>query len=185
MASIKPAIDVLDSENDPPPDSRVSPKKLHRTTVARRKKGEIQPRSEYREKCMLLSQAQEALLVEHIDKLTKKGFPPNHHQLRVWVANLKGKPPGKNWTYEFVKRHQEKITSEFLNGFDIERKRADSYWIINNYFQLVKEKMEKHHFAPENTYNMDEKGFLIGKLNKTKRIFSHYWKKQGKLQGAA
>src|SRR5271170_2709214 len=32
---------------------------------------------------------------------------------------------------------------------------------------------------------MDEKGFLIGILKKTHRIFTKSWKKQGKLQGAA
>ena len=32
---------------------------------------------------------------------------------------------------------------------------------------------------------MDEKGFLIGMLQKTRRIFTKAWQEQGKLQGAA
>lgn len=33
-------------------------------------------------------------------------------------------------------------------------------------------KMAQYNILPENTYNMDEKGFLIGVLQKTKRVFS-------------
>ena len=32
--------------------------------------------------------------------------------------------------------------------------------------------MAQYNILPENTYNMDEKGFLIGILQKTKRVFS-------------
>jgi hypothetical protein len=34
-------------------------------------------------------------------------------------------------------------------------------------------------------YNIDEKGFIIRKLQKTRRVFIKAWKKQGKLLGAA
>lgn len=164
MSSSHAVVSVLDSENATLSDSRVTSTIPHRTTIARRKKSQIRPPKHYRSKWSLLSKAQEERLLRHIDGLTKKGFPPNHHQFPVWVANISGKVPGKDWSYKFVLNH---------------------YWLVNNYFQLVKEKMEKHYFAPENTYNMDEKGFPIGKVNKTRRTFSHYWKKQGKLQGAA
>jgi hypothetical protein len=41
-----------------------------------------------------------------------------------------------------------------------------------DYFHLLKEKMEKHEIELENTYNMDEKGFLIGWCAKQYRVFS-------------
>ena len=41
-------------------------------------------------------------------------------------------------------------------------------------------KMEEYEIRPENTYNMDEKGFLIGVLQKTKRV----WSKSTEIRGA-
>ena len=41
--------------------------------------------------------------------------------------------------------------------------------------------MEEYKIQPENTYNMDEKGFLIGVLQKTKRV----WSKSTEIRGAS
>lgn len=45
--------------------------------------------------------------------------------------------------------------------------------------------MAKYNVQPHNTYNMDEKGFLIGYLTKTKRIFTKSLQESGRLVGAA
>ncbi|KJZ69051.1 hypothetical protein HIM_11562 [Hirsutella minnesotensis 3608] len=49
----------------------------------------------------------------------------------------------------------------------------------------VRSKIEEYDIAPCNTYNMDEKGFLLGVVNRTKRVFSLNQRKQGKLLGAS
>lgn len=158
---------------------------LHRTTIARRAKGQIRPRQEYREKCQLLTSVQEKELVKYIDQLTRRGLPPNHHKVRILAQDICGKWPGKKWTFKFVKRHKDSIISEYLTGFDINRKRADNHWQISKYFDLLEEKRKQYQYPPGNIYNMDEKGFMIGVLQKTVRIFSRAWKIQGKLKGAA
>ena len=155
---------------------------LHRTTITRR---QIQPRRYYREQCGLLSKAQEEQLLQYINSLTQKGLPPNHYNIRIFAQNICGKLPGKNWPSKFVQRHRDKITSQYLCGFDLSRKEADNYWLINNYFDIVQMKQNKYNYIPGNVYNVDEKGFLIGVLEKTRRIFSKTWQKQGKLQGIA
>jgi hypothetical protein len=40
--------------------------------------------------------------------------------------------------------------------------------------------MRKYDILPENANNMDEKGFLIGRLQKTRRVFTKDSYKQGK-----
>jgi hypothetical protein len=40
------------------------------------------------------------------------------------------------------------------------------------YFDLLHQKMRQYEIEPENTYNMDEKGFLIGTTSRSKRVFS-------------
>jgi hypothetical protein len=45
--------------------------------------------------------------------------------------------------------------------------------------------MDKYNIQPHNCYNMDEKGFLIGHLQKVKRIFLKALMKKQKLLGAS
>lgn len=59
---------------------------VHRTTISRRATGKQLPRADYREQCQLLSHAQEATLLKHIDELTRRGLPPNHSNVRLLVA---------------------------------------------------------------------------------------------------
>jgi hypothetical protein len=48
---------------------------------------------------------------------------------------------------------------------------ADSYEKYTLYFDLLHSKMTEYNILPHNTYNMDEKGFMIGVLSKSKRVF--------------
>ena len=52
------------------------------------------------------------------------------------------------------------------------------------YFSIIREKMDEYQILPENTYNMDEKGFLIGRITKARRVFSKHLKASRKLLGA-
>jgi hypothetical protein len=45
-------------------------------------------------------------------------------------------------------------------------------------------KIEEYSILPENTYNMDEKGFLLRRTTKAKRIFLKDLKASEKLLGA-
>jgi hypothetical protein len=53
-----------------------------------------------------------------------------------------------------------------------ERHAADSYSKYSLYFDMLELKISKKGIEPEHTYNMDEKGFMIGKIGKQKRVFS-------------
>ena len=185
MPSIDARIVALDSQKPPLPNEATISPQLHRTTLARRAKCQIRTRADYREQCGLLSKAQEQQLLEYINELTRRGLPPNTYNVRIFAQNICKKLPGKNWAAGFVRRHQDLIASQYLKGFDLTRKKADNWWLINNYFELMLKKQEKYNYEPENIYNMDEKGFLIGMVQKTKRIFIKAWLEQGKLQGAA
>ncbi|PNS20972.1 Cell wall biosynthesis/cell cycle regulator smi1 [Sphaceloma murrayae] len=45
--------------------------------------------------------------------------------------------------------------------------------------------MDEYQILPENTYDMDEKGFLLGKITKSKRVFPKDLKASEKLLGAS
>ena len=48
------------------------------------------------------------------------------------------------------------------------------------YFDLLRKKIEQSHVEPRHTYNMDEKGFMLGAVGRSKRIFSKASYEDGK-----
>jgi hypothetical protein len=63
---------------------------------------------------------------------------------------------------------------------DSNRHNAESGYKYKLYFDLLQQKITEYNIEPAHTYNMDEKGFAIGVLGRTKRIFSRrqYEKKE-------
>jgi hypothetical protein len=62
---------------------------------------------------------------------------------------------------------------------DSNRHKADSRDKYRLYFQLLHGKIDQYQIDPRHTYNMDEKGFLIGIVGRSKRIFSRrMWEKK-------
>jgi hypothetical protein len=52
------------------------------------------------------------------------------------------------------------ITSQYLVGFDISRKKADNWWLASNYLELVRKKRNQYNYAPGN------ESFMIGVIQK-------------------
>ena len=66
---------------------------------------------------------------------------------------------------------------------DSTRHKADSYFKYKFYFELVHGKMDEHKIQPHNSYNMDEKGFMIGVIGNSKRVFTRaQWERKQSLQ---
>ena len=73
------------------------------------------------------------------------------------------------------------MASNYLTTLDLERHRADLLPAFKQYFEMVRQKIDEYGITTDNTYNMDEKGFLIGRLIKARRIFDKNVKGSGKL----
>jgi hypothetical protein len=52
------------------------------------------------------------------------------------------------------------------------RHEADSEVEYEYHFNLLHGKIEEYHILAGNTYNMDEKGFIIRQTRRSKRVFS-------------
>ena len=62
---------------------------------------------------------------------------------------------------------------------DRTRHNADSTAKYEVYFELLHNKIKEYNVLPENTYTMDEKGFMIGVTGRSKRVFSReQWDKK-------
>ena len=60
------------------------------------------------------------------------------------------------------------------------RQQADSTDKYDSYFDQLHYQMDVHRIEPRLTFNMDEKGFMIGVQSKSKRVFNKLvWVKDG------
>ncbi|KAJ6437943.1 DDE superfamily endonuclease, CENP-B-like protein [Purpureocillium lavendulum] len=124
-------------------------------------------------------------LIAYIHKLSSRGIPPTLSMIKNFAQDIAKTEVGKDWPYRFVQRYRDELGCTWFDGLDMSRKRADNASRYKAYFELIRTKIEKYNILPCNTYNVDEKGFLLGVINRTKRVFALSVKKQGKLLGAA
>jgi hypothetical protein len=62
---------------------------------------------------------------------------------------------------------------------DADRHNADSFVKYKLYFDSLQAKIAEYDVEVENTYNMDEKGFMISTTTRTKHVFSRrMWEKK-------
>jgi hypothetical protein len=92
--------------------------------------------------------------------------------VRNFAAQIAKEPVGDGWVMRFLKRHNAHCISRWTPGMDATRHRADSEAKYNLYFDLLYRKITQYNVEPRHSYNMDEKGFLIGVTGRSKRIFS-------------
>ena len=81
-------------------------------------------------------------------------------------------------------RHKHRLDARYLNTIDLARHRADSRSNYEAYFAIIGQKIEEYEISADNIYNMDEKGFLIGELQKSRRVFTRELYERGTLAGA-
>jgi hypothetical protein len=103
----------------------------------------------------------------------------------TWAASMCGTKPGKDWSAAFKARYKDVLDSRYLNTLDLTRHKADSEASYRQYFTVLRQKIDQYNIQPHNCYNMDEKGFLIGYLQKVRRIFPKALMEKQKLLGTS
>ncbi|CAE7204954.1 HTH Tnp Tc5 domain containing protein [Pyrenophora teres f. teres] len=143
-----------------------------RTSLARRHQG----RSGSREAMALNQQSlhpqQEQELLGYIDYLTEQGLPPTRAIIRSIASQIAHKELGVHWVDRFVQRWPDRLISKWTTGMDNSRHKADSGKKYSLYFDLLRDKIDRYHVEARHIYNMGEKGFMLGVVGRTKRIFS-------------
>jgi hypothetical protein len=149
------------------------------SNLSRRFRGVTGSKEEQYNKQRLLTNEQSRALIKWINQLTERGLPPTNSMLANFAREISGKEPGKNWASRWIKAHLDKVISRFSAGLDSDRKKADSAYKYALYFELIGRKIKQYNLGPEQIYNMDEKGFMLGKSTKWKRIFTRRKYEQG------
>jgi hypothetical protein len=110
---------------------------VDRSTLSRRFNGKTVSRRAYRENKSLLNNHQTKTLINEINRLSALGTPPTVAMVRRFASNLAGIWPGNHWVERFEQSHKDEIASVYLKGFDIARKKSDSWIELQKYFDLV------------------------------------------------
>jgi transposase-like protein len=84
-----------------------------------------------------LSAAQETALIAQINQLTSRGIPPTSQMVKNMAEEMIQDTVGKNWTGEFVRRHQDVLKSVYLRNIDKQRAQAEYLPTIAYFFELV------------------------------------------------
>jgi hypothetical protein len=157
---------------------------VNRSTLSRRWRGVTKNKAEAYQDQRLLTLPQEKKLIQHINRLTDRGLPPTVSMVCNMAYEIGGREPGKSWSSRFTERNKSTLSSGYLQSIDRQRLKADSKASYRQYFDLLHSKIERYAIEPKNTYNMDEKGFLIGFGIKMRRIYSKAAIDKGALAGA-
>jgi hypothetical protein len=111
---------------------------LDRSTLSWRHRGKTTSRkeatSEHRQN---LTIAQEQLLLEHINRLTDRNLPPTARIVQNIAQEMVGRSIGKNWTSNFVRRHQGEIRSLYLCNIDNQRVKSEYLPLFKYFYDMV------------------------------------------------
>ncbi|KAL1974811.1 hypothetical protein VTN31DRAFT_5015 [Thermomyces dupontii] len=117
-----------------------------------------------------LSTPQEQVLLADIRRLNNRGLPPKPKIVRKMASRICGDYIGKHWVDRFCARYPDVVRSVKLDPIDRKRQLAENPEYIEQWFKVLEEVIDKKRIEPENIYNFDEKGFLIGRIHSDKRI---------------
>jgi len=183
MAPINEAIAFLQGSDKPSISEAAKKFKVERSTLSKHFHGKRGSIAKANEKKQLLTNNQELVLVNHIQRLCDWCLPPTPAMVATWAKEMCGRQPNKNWSAGFKARHDDILDCRYLNTIDLARHKADSAASYRQYFTILRQKMDRYSVQPQNCYNMDEKGFLIGQLQKVKRVFPKALMQQQRLLG--
>ncbi|KAF7565071.1 hypothetical protein PtrM4_045050 [Pyrenophora tritici-repentis] len=140
-----------------------------RMTLMRRHKGETEA---YGVRQLSLHPQHETELVKYIQTLTERRLPPTRLMIQRFASSLARKAVSETWVSRFLRRHPNHLISAYSKGMSKQRCKADSGAKYSLYFKLLLNKIEEYNISPTYIFNMDEKGFQLGRIGRTKRIFS-------------
>ncbi|KAL9563829.1 hypothetical protein ACKAV7_012071 [Fusarium commune] len=133
-------------------------------TLHRRQKGILSTRDSI-PKSRKLSDLEEQIIVQFILDLDSRGFPPRlrcvEEMANRLLADREMPPVGKRWASNFVKRHKD-LKTHFFRKYDYQRAKCEDPTIIRNWFRLVANIIAKYGIRPDEIYNFDETGFMMG-----------------------
>ena len=153
-----------------------------RSAVSRRHRGVSSTREDHYANMQALTPPQELQLVQYIKELNSHGLPPTNEMIYNFASEVAGNLLGPTWVSRFIDRQSIHLIIRWSTGIDRVRFQADDTDKYELYFDLLHGKMVQYGIQRQNSYNIDEKGFMLGVLGRSHRVFSKAtWVKGGAL----
>ena len=147
---------------------------IPRSSLQHRRAGK-QPRPEIPANLRKLTDFKEQVLLERVLDLDTRGFQPQLSDLREMADRLRAargaSGVGPRWANGFVKRHS-KVTTRFRRRIDYKRAQCEDPDVVNAWFRLVRNIIDKYAIQEGDIYNFDETGFQMGMLSSAKVVTS-------------
>jgi len=121
---------------------------------------------------LLLTAAQEDVLVEWVKVMGRQGIPLNATSITDYVADIAGRDVGESWVRHFNACHPD---LKVKWSATLEKWRATSLnpALVNEFYDLLEDTIKRYNIPPENIYNMDEKGIQLSIGQKVKAFVDH------------
>jgi hypothetical protein len=142
-----------------------------RTTLSRNHKGKNAPHAIRAKAQLLVNERDEIEVVQYIKRLTERHVMPIRQMIVNFITPLVAWEPSYRWVSRFLHRNQRDLLTAWATPMEALRHKADSIDNYRDHFTLLHATIDKHQIDAENTYNMDEKGFMIGVIGRSVRIF--------------
>ena len=141
--------------------------KVPRTTVRDRRAGK-RTRRDCEPNLKRMTKLEEEVIVRRVLDGSLRGIPVSKADVRDMADNLlkdrAGKPVGKNWVDNFIKRAPE-LRTRWSRSCDCQQAACEDPVLIRPWFMLVQSMKAKDGIVHEDMYNFDESGFLMGKIS--------------------
>jgi hypothetical protein len=122
-----------------------------------------------------LTETEEQVVLERILDLDSRGFQCRLEGVREMADHLLGVRDalsvGTRWASRFVQRHPE-LTTRFRRRIDYQRAQCEDPDVVNAWFRLIRNVINKYGIQEGDIYNFDETGFLMGILSSAKVVTS-------------
>ena len=124
-------------------------------------------REKTRVKQRKLDSLEEQTLVRYIIEQDERGFPLRlsgvEDMANFLLKSRNGEPVGKHWARRFIDA-QPSLKTKFARPYDYQRALCEDSIIISSWFALLRNMMAKYGIQPEDLYNFDETGFMMGQI---------------------
>lgn len=147
----------------------------------------VLPRQEAHTHRQLLTTSQECLLEHYIKSMSVQGFPITYKHLTDRAAAFYRANQNQNvddsdldvsrrWHRGFLYRHPA-VQSCFSRSIDHARAKVSNKTVIDAHYDLLKRTIEDNAISLHKTYNMDVTGFVFGKAQSQKVLFTRQTRK--------
>ena len=132
------AIDDLKAQKVPNFAATAQKYNIVRSTLQRRFEDKTVSRSQGQSRSnMLLTNAQEEVLIEHINKLSARNMHPTIQTVDNLAREIVEHSIEERWVERFRKRHNNKLCSRYMHNIDHSRHIADNSKHFQHYFDTV------------------------------------------------